>query len=183
MGDIRRFVANKDTNKRDLEIARLISDPLHAHTWATRMCEISGSRDVGSVEQSLGTGHEEKWYAWFQVRFARNEPNDALVRQIRVATTRDKLSADEYVNQLIESNQHSTLCVVPTAGTACEFNRRFNRVRADRRWRSSIEFTKLLTIERSVKALLRCFLASRTEGPLSPEYRGEGEQEKQWNQK
>ena len=94
---IREFVADSDPDKRIRAIEALLADPLHAAMWATRMCEITGSGDVGDSRMQLGSDHEQKWHAWFRRRFAENLPYDQLARNVLCGTTRDELDAASFI--------------------------------------------------------------------------------------
>ncbi len=92
---IRQFVTNEAPGKRVEQIERLLCDPVHSAVWATRMSEITGSRDYGS--QSPPEGHEVRWHAWLRARFAENTPYDQLVRDILCGTTRDQFTPAEFI--------------------------------------------------------------------------------------
>lgn len=103
---IKRFVGNNDPKKREKAIDECLASSLHASVLATRMCEILGSRDTGNFPNRLEHELETKWHAWFQARFDRNERYDVLVRHILVATSRDQLSAMDYVDNAIHANEN-----------------------------------------------------------------------------
>lgn len=94
---VRQFVRDDNPDKRLRAIERQLNDPLHAALWATRMCEITGSRDAGSGLFDAESRREEKWHAWFRARFERNIPYDELARAILTATTREGQTADEFL--------------------------------------------------------------------------------------
>ncbi len=106
---IHRFVAQTSPTKREDAIQRMLGHSLHASVLATRMCEITGSRDLGNAELRPETALEAKWHGWFRERFARNEPYDSVVRQVLVATTRDALSANEFIENAMAANADGRL--------------------------------------------------------------------------
>jgi hypothetical protein len=100
-GEVRAFVADTEPDKRERVIEHLLNHPLHASLWATRMCEITGSHDLGSARaRETDREREWQWHEWFRTRFAQNVPYDAIVRDIFSATTRDGRSFDELVEAI-----------------------------------------------------------------------------------
>lgn len=106
---IREFLRDDRPDKRQRAIAAQLRDPLHSALWATRMCEITGSRDVASSEFNAVSHREEKWHAWFRARFQRNAAFDEVVRGILTATTRETGSADEFLDGSIKAAQQNLL--------------------------------------------------------------------------
>ncbi len=100
---IESFCASEESSKRDSMVGNLLSSPLHAAKWATRMCEILGSRDMG--KSSASADIEEQWHAWFVERFQHNTPYDKMVREILTSTTRQNQTAGEYLDQLMLSSK------------------------------------------------------------------------------
>lgn len=90
--EIRQFTADPRGDKRSRTIDRLLSHPLHASLWATRMCEITGSRDLGAAAaRAVDRLREWKWHEWFRQRFSANVPYDQITRDILCATTLEGL--------------------------------------------------------------------------------------------
>ncbi|MEQ1827460.1 MAG: DUF1549 domain-containing protein [Pirellula sp.] len=93
------FCASQERKKRESMVAKFLSSPLHAAKWATRMSEILGSRDMGKATASADI--EKQWHAWFVERFQKNTAYDKMVHEILTSTTRQNLSAAEYLDQLV----------------------------------------------------------------------------------
>ena len=106
---VREFVADKTPDKRRRTIESHLQNPLHAAMWATRMCEITGSRDTTAADLDESSRREQKWHAWFRARFEQNMRYDELVSAILTATTRDGKSADEFLASSIESAGQNVL--------------------------------------------------------------------------
>lgn len=106
---IRDFQGNDQPDKRQRAIDAQLRDPLHAALWATRMCEITGSREVASSEMNADSRREEKWHAWFRERFQKNVPFDEVVRSVLTATTREDQSVEEFLSSSMEAAQKSLL--------------------------------------------------------------------------
>ena len=95
--EIRAFVIDRSPDKRDRMIDALLSHPLHAAMWATRMCEITGSGDFGDSRAEPPAEHEAMWHAWFRARFAANTPYDEIARGVLTGTTRGDYTAPQFV--------------------------------------------------------------------------------------
>ncbi|PQO33702.1 DUF1549 and DUF1553 domain-containing protein [Blastopirellula marina] len=101
--EVRSFLADATPNKRAQMIDRLLDHPLHASLWATRMCEITGSGDLGSARAGqTDPQRERRWHAWFRYRFERNVPYDHLVRDIFAGTTRDGRPYNELIAEVTQ---------------------------------------------------------------------------------
>lgn len=106
--EIRQFVADTDQDKWARKIDTLLSHPLHAALWATRMCEITGSRDLGSARMRDSDNQREwSWHAWFRKRFADNVPYDEMVRDILCATTLEGREFSDYVDCAAQADELS----------------------------------------------------------------------------
>lgn len=106
---IREFVADKTPDKRRRAIENHLQHPLHAAMWATRMCEITGSRDTAAAGLDEPMRREQKWHGWFRARFEQNMPYDELVRAMLTATSRDGKTASEFLEQSIEAANRNVL--------------------------------------------------------------------------
>lgn len=102
--EVRSFAADSDGHKRSQAIDNVLTSPQHACLWATRMCEITGSREDLPSEALAAERQQRRWHEWFRIRFASNVPYDQIVRGILTATTRDKHSVDEYIRLRAETS-------------------------------------------------------------------------------
>lgn len=99
--EVRKFVADKDSNKRAKKIDELLDHPLHAALWATKFCDITGNNtDALENPQQLKTKRSQAWYEWFRKRLAENMPYDQIVEGVLCATSRDDLEPEEFVKQV-----------------------------------------------------------------------------------
>ena len=101
----RRFTENLNERKRAEEIERQLADPRHADLWATRMCEILGSRDHSTELQSSEPQYEQDWHHWIRQRFEKNTPYDVFAKEVLTATTRSGIAADQYLDRTITNAQ------------------------------------------------------------------------------
>ena len=102
--EVRSFAADADSHKRSMEIDRVLTSPQHASLWATRMCEITGSREDLPSDAPTAERQQRRWHEWFRIRFADNAPYDQIARGILTATTRDQHSAGDYIRLCAESS-------------------------------------------------------------------------------
>ena len=64
---VRRFLADKEPDKRARKIDQLLAHPMHAALWATRLCDITGN-DTLSLEQpqQLRSKRSQMWHDWLR---------------------------------------------------------------------------------------------------------------------
>ncbi len=101
--EIQSFVADSSVDKRSRAIDLLLASPQHARLWATRMCEITGSREYLSSEAAVAEKQQRRWHEWFRIRFADNAPYDQIVRGVLTATSRDQHSVSEFIRHCTET--------------------------------------------------------------------------------
>src|SRR5262249_24512973 len=96
--EVRAFLADTSPDKRAKKIDELLSHPLHAALWATKLCDITGNNTQALENpQPLRPKLSQMWHDWFRKRVAENMPYDEIVRGVLCATSRDGLSPDEWV--------------------------------------------------------------------------------------
>jgi hypothetical protein len=81
----------------------LLSHPLHAALWATKLCDITGN----NTNELEGQGPQQNkfsqmWHDWFRKRVADNVPYDEIVRGVLCATSRDSLNPEDWLKQFKE---------------------------------------------------------------------------------
>ena len=108
-----QFVADPNPHKRDQKIDELLRSPLNSAMWATRMCEITGSRDLGQNPRDVNPDStiEEDWHTWFRVRFANNVPYNQIARDVLCSTSQGERDITTFIRdniQLAAGNQTST---------------------------------------------------------------------------
>ncbi len=98
--EVRDFVADARPDKRARKIDELLADPRHASLWATKLCDITGNNtDLLENPQQRRPKYSQMWHDWFQKRMAENMPYDQIIHSVLCATSRDKLSPDDYLKQ------------------------------------------------------------------------------------
>lgn len=97
--EIRAFVMDTRPDKREVTIDRLLSHPLHNSIWATRMCEMTGSRDVMMRGLRDDSQRQEQWHAWFEKQFADDVGYDRIVHNILCSSTRQNATAETFVQK------------------------------------------------------------------------------------
>jgi hypothetical protein len=99
--EVRAFIADKRLDKRSRKIDELLTHPMHAALWATKLCDITGNNtDSLEVPQQRRPQLSQMWHDWLRKRLAANVPYDQLVHDILCATSREGKSPQEYVKQV-----------------------------------------------------------------------------------
>jgi hypothetical protein len=101
--EVRRFLADPLADKRAKKIDELLSHPLHAAVWATRLCDITGNNPdlMAGVPGPLRPRVAQMWHDWFRKRFADNTPYDQMVRGVVCATSRDGADAQAWLDRQV----------------------------------------------------------------------------------
>jgi hypothetical protein len=87
--EIRTFLKDSASDKRAKLIDRLLEHPLHAATWAGRMCDM-----VGADDRFLADGVYQ-FHDWFRNKIEANTPWDKLAYGVLCATAADDRSAEQ----------------------------------------------------------------------------------------
>jgi hypothetical protein len=96
--EVREFMADKDPRKREKLIDKLLSHPLHAAIWATKLSDITGNNTI-ALENPPGTQprRSQMWHDWLRKRIYENVPYDQIVRDILTATSLDGQKPEEWL--------------------------------------------------------------------------------------
>ncbi|TWU00980.1 DUF1549 and DUF1553 domain-containing protein [Stieleria varia] len=100
--EVRSFAADSNSEKRTVAIDQALASPQHASLWATRMCEITGSREQLSSDAEIAEQQQRRWHEWFRVRFVDNLPYDQIARGVLTATSRDQRSTSDFIHACVE---------------------------------------------------------------------------------
>jgi hypothetical protein len=99
--EVRRFLADKEPDKRPRKIDELLSHPLHAALWATKFCDITGN-DTQALEGNQVQYRirlSQMWHDWFRKRLSENVPYDQIVRGVLCATSREGRDPEQWIEQ------------------------------------------------------------------------------------
>lgn len=110
--EVRAFVADERSDKRELKIDELLSHDLHAAVWASNFCDLTGSsNETLAATDDEKTDLAQMWHEWLRVRFSRNQPYDELARAIITATNyrRD-------LGRMMQSSHYGTVLVASVDG-------------------------------------------------------------------
>ncbi len=95
---IRAFLADKDPKKREKMIDKLLTDPLHAAVWATKLSDITGNNTTALENpQQTQPKRSQMWHDWLRKRVADNMPYDEIVRNILTANSTDGRKPEEWI--------------------------------------------------------------------------------------
>ena len=89
---IRQFTADSSAGKRAAKIEELLQTPAYAAWWTTKFCDYTGNSPKelnfgGNFNRNPGE-MSKQWYEWLYRRVANNQPYDAMVADIVLATSR-----------------------------------------------------------------------------------------------
>lgn len=102
--EVRAFLADKSADKRAKLIDRLLEHPLHAATWAGRLCDMTGADD-----RFLGDGVYQ-FHDWFRNKLEANWPWDKIAYGVICATAADDRDAQEILAaQKLDAEQKKKL--------------------------------------------------------------------------
>jgi len=87
--EIKNFVADASSDKREKKINELLETPAYAAKWATLLCDITGNNDnqLNNISP-VRSAPAQEWYDWISDRVQRNVPYDDIVEGILMATSR-----------------------------------------------------------------------------------------------
>lgn len=99
--EVRAFLADRAPDKRAKKIDELLSNPLHAALWATKLCDITGN-DTLSLEapNQLRAKRSQMWHDWFRKRVAENMPYDRIVHGVLCASSREGKAPEDWLEQV-----------------------------------------------------------------------------------
>jgi hypothetical protein len=88
--EVRRFLADPAADKRAKKIDELLTHPLHAAVWATKLCDITGADNRVMYDRAVYNFHD-----WYRHKLETNRPWDEIVRGVLTATAADGRSLEE----------------------------------------------------------------------------------------
>ena len=95
--EIRKFVANTDSQKRKKKIDELLQSPAYASWWTTFFCDMTENntnqlRNI-AFDNNLPS---QQWYDWIHKRVAANTPYDEMIEGIVLGVSRN--SGESYID-------------------------------------------------------------------------------------
>ena len=93
--EVRKFLADKDANKRSKKIDELLERPEYATYWATKFSDLTGNDSAGTPPPAAKTSW--LWHGWLREKLAANVPYDELAAGIVTATTREGRTVEQTV--------------------------------------------------------------------------------------
>jgi hypothetical protein len=99
--EVRAFLADRSPDKRQRKIDELLSHPLHAALWATKLCDITGNNtDALEQPREMQVKRSQMWHDWLRRRVAENMPYDEIVRGVLCATSREGVGPEQWLKQV-----------------------------------------------------------------------------------
>jgi hypothetical protein len=101
MAEQAAFAGDVAADKRERKIDELLSHPLHASLWATKLSDwtlnsLNTMENRQDVTRNMRPKWSRMWWDWLRARVARNEPYDQIVRGLLTATSRDGRAPQEW---------------------------------------------------------------------------------------
>jgi hypothetical protein len=88
--EVRDFLADPSSDKRERVIEKLLDSPGYAAIWTTFLCDITGNNEDQLRNATyLPTSPSLYWYQWVYDRVERNVPYDQIVERIVTAVSRE----------------------------------------------------------------------------------------------
>jgi hypothetical protein len=88
--EVRDFLADPSSDKRERLIEKLLNSPGYAAVWTTFLCDITGNNEDQLRNATyLPTSPSLYWYQWVYDRVERNVPYDQIVEGIVTAVSRE----------------------------------------------------------------------------------------------
>ncbi len=84
--EVRAFLADHSSDKRQRKIDQLLNRPAYAAWWATRLCDLTGDNGTKILWLDAAVAARQ-WYEWLYDRMRRNEPYDKLVADLLLSTS------------------------------------------------------------------------------------------------
>lgn len=99
--EVRAFLADASSEKREAKIEELVTRPGHADLWTLKFCDLLKAADFGVYADALSKEHDTpRMQAWIRARLAENVPYDVFVERILLATSREGRTMEEYVAEV-----------------------------------------------------------------------------------
>lgn len=100
--EVREFLADVASDKRQRKIEQLLADPGHAAVWTLKFCDLLRASDYGIYADGLFEHYEApRFQAWIRARLEENTPYDEFVERILTATSRDGRSLDAWADEVV----------------------------------------------------------------------------------
>lgn len=107
--EVRRFLADKQADRRTRLIDELLKRPGHAAVWTLKFCDILNGNDYGVYADGMSMEQDApRFQQWIRARLEENIPYDQLVERILTATSREKRTLDAWGKEVIAISEGYT---------------------------------------------------------------------------
>lgn len=86
--EVKKFLADKNPNKRAQKIDELLKSPGYAAWWTTKLCDITGNNSRNNTDRNFRNEQTQQWYDWIYARIRNNVPYDKMIEGMVMATSR-----------------------------------------------------------------------------------------------
>jgi hypothetical protein len=105
--EIRAFLSDKRSDKRQKKIDELLDRPGYSAMWATKFCDILRPSGFDGRHGFTEAAETRRFYDWLRARVQENMHYDTLAERILLATSREGRSEQDWakeVQSLVEEN-------------------------------------------------------------------------------
>ena len=102
--EIRAFLKDKDSNKRNKKIEELFGRSGYAAWWTTKLCDFTGNNTENQGDPNFRDEMASQWYDWIHQRIKINTPYDQIANGLIMSTSRKK--NENFMQFSKEMSQH-----------------------------------------------------------------------------
>lgn len=107
--DVRKFLDDKQIDKRSRKIDELLKQPGHAAVWTLKFCDILNGNDYGVYADGMSMEQDApRFQQWIRARLEENTPYDQLVERILTATSREGRPLETWGKEVVAVSEGYT---------------------------------------------------------------------------
>ena len=103
--EVRKFLDDKQPDKRTRKIDELLKRSGHAAVWTLKFCDILNANDYGVYADGMSQEQDARMQQWIRARLEENTPYDQFVERILTATSREGRSLEDWGQEVIAVNE------------------------------------------------------------------------------
>ncbi len=99
--EVRKFLADKSSDKRVKKIDELLQRRGYSALWATKFCDILKASEFNANFGFVEAAENRRFYEWVRGRLQENLPYDQFVERILLATSREGRPLEDWLQETI----------------------------------------------------------------------------------
>ncbi|HWG46069.1 MAG TPA: DUF1553 domain-containing protein [Gemmataceae bacterium] len=104
--EVRAFLADSTTDKRERKIAELLQRPGHAALWTLKFCDLLKASDFGVYADGIRQEVDApRFQQWIRARLDENVPYDQFVERILTATSREGRDVQTWAEEVLRMEE------------------------------------------------------------------------------